>query len=286
MLDEKYLVHGLNALSRAHKMNYFEDGHRGGAIISAYYLCRENDVEEGVSDIITSMIDKHWAQTELCEPFPKENSDPGLQQQVVESMNKNIGKLRQVGHNVILPTLALKAFQDLPETITPSRVEGICKLADSFQVTEFPIEDINDIPDLSNPIEATEFVLNEFLKSIERVKGYGQGWAGHLLTYSRAHIIDLQKLGYADFAKMDKEAFRMFIGRIRMEPNERSIPIVDHLPSELFPLQKAYWEQNMNDSSLGLGHIFKYPSAFYGLMNLAKNSDLKKQCLASAYNIF
>ncbi len=286
MLNEQYLVHGLNALSRAHNMNYFEDGHRGGAIISAYYLCQENDVEEGVSDIIAKMIDRHWAHTELCEPFPREKSDPSLLEQVVETMSKKIGKLRQVGHNVILPTLALKAFRDLPETITPSRVKGMCKLAESFQVTEFSVDDVSGIPDLNITAKAAEFVLIEFLKSIERFKGHGQGWTGHLLTYSRAHIMDLQKLGHTDFSKMDEAAFRMFIGRIRMGPAERDIPRSDHLPSELFPLQKAYWEQRMNDSSLGLGHLFKYPYAFYGLMKLAEDSDLRTQCLANAYNIF
>ncbi len=286
MLDKQYLVHGLNALSRAHKMNYFDDGHRGGAIISAHYLCQENDVEEGVSDIIASMIDKHWVNSELCEPFPSEKSDPNLIQQVVETMTKSVGKLRQVGHNVILPTLALKAFQDLPETVTPSRVDGICKLAESFQVTEVPAEHVSDIPDLNNPTEAAEFVLIEFLKSFEKFKGRGHGWAGHLLTYSRAHIMDLHDLGYTDLSKMDKEAFRMFIGRIRIGPGDRDIPRPDHLPSELFPLQKAYWEQNLNDSSLSIGHIFKYPYAFYGLMKLVKNGDIKQRCLAAANYIF
>jgi hypothetical protein len=36
MLEESYLVRGLNALSRAHETNYFRDGHKGAAIIAAY----------------------------------------------------------------------------------------------------------------------------------------------------------------------------------------------------------------------------------------------------------
>jgi len=38
MLNKQHLIHGLNALSRAHEGNYFNDGHRGGAIISGFYL--------------------------------------------------------------------------------------------------------------------------------------------------------------------------------------------------------------------------------------------------------
>ena len=29
MLSDRYLLLGLNALSRAHELSYFEDGHRG-----------------------------------------------------------------------------------------------------------------------------------------------------------------------------------------------------------------------------------------------------------------
>ena len=78
----------------------------------------------------------------------------------------------------------------------------------------------------------------------------------------------------------------MFIGRVRMGPIDRDIPRPDHLPSELFPLQKAYWEKQMLGSSLGLGHLFKYPYAFYGLINLAEDSDIKQRCLAAASYIF
>ena len=39
MMDRKYLMHGLDALGRAHGLDYFRDGHRGAAIVSAYFLC-------------------------------------------------------------------------------------------------------------------------------------------------------------------------------------------------------------------------------------------------------
>ncbi len=119
---------GLNALGRADDLDYFTDGHRGGAIISGYYLCREAPVDEGVADA----IDSQWAGTPLCADFPDERAYPELTQRVVEAMLANITGLRQVGHNVILPTLALKACRDDPDVAMGSafsRLVGIVQEA-------------------------------------------------------------------------------------------------------------------------------------------------------------
>ena len=38
MLDERLLLLGLNALARAHKLDYFADGHRGAGMVAAHLL--------------------------------------------------------------------------------------------------------------------------------------------------------------------------------------------------------------------------------------------------------
>ncbi len=43
-----------------------------------------------------------------------------------------MGKTRQSGHNVIFATLAIRALHGHPEYATPSIVEGIRKLAETF----------------------------------------------------------------------------------------------------------------------------------------------------------
>jgi hypothetical protein len=88
-----------------------------------------------VADIIGTIVDEHRAKTTLCAPFPDEPSDPDAIEKIIACTEQNIDGLRQVGHNVILPTLALRAFQQMPETITPSRVNGLCKLIESFTRT-------------------------------------------------------------------------------------------------------------------------------------------------------
>ncbi|MHC4442053.1 MAG: hypothetical protein ACYTF1_07365 [Planctomycetota bacterium] len=283
MLDNQYLLLGLNALSRAHKMNYFDDGHRGAAIISAFYLCRENEIEEGASEAITRKIDERWTHTELCAPFPDEDSDFDLINKIISTMKKNIGGLRQAGHNVIFPSLALKAFHDLPEAVIPSRVDGICRLIKCFHAQDVPMHESDDIPPMDDPAAAAEFILKEFPRCTESFSGRGQGWSGHLLTYGRA-LMDLGQLGYRDLLKKAEEGFRIYIRRIRLGPLQSDKSWKENRPTGLFPLQAAYWDERQGDWNLG--HILKYPYGFYGLMNLAKNTDLKRRCLAEAYRIF
>ena len=148
-----------------------------------YALCREEDVEDGVAETIAEMVEENWTDTALCAPFPDEEPDPMLLRRIVDALDANIGLFRQVGHNVIFPSLALKAFRDAPETITASRVEGVCKLIECFDTFEdFTLDDSDDIPDFGGPESMAEFVLAELLRTLEAFLGRGQGWSGHMVT--------------------------------------------------------------------------------------------------------
>jgi len=282
MLDRECLLYGLNALGRAHETDYFLDGHRGAAIISAVYLCRENAVEPGVAGIIANLIDEQWARTELCAPFAPEGSDPGLVDRIVECLSDNLAGLRQVGHNVIFPSLALKAFRDVPEAITPSRVTGICRLIESFTVTDVPMGEDVELPDMDDQVVAAEFILGEFVPCTERFVGWGQGWSGHLLTYGKA-LMDLREQGYADLARQAEDGFGIYIRRIRMGPQEGAKHWEEHSPTDLTPLQERYWQEREGD--LRFGHMLKYPYGFYGLMKFAKDPEIRRQCLGAAYRV-
>ena len=285
MLDDSYLVRGLNALSRAHLGHYFADGHRGGAIVSACYLCRENPVEAGVAEAIAALIDHHWSHTDLCAPFPKEPADPSLLGRVAAALEASIGRLRQAGHNVILPTLALKAFADVPDAITPSRVDGVCRLIEAFQpFDDVALDQAEPIPDFGAREPMAEFILAETLRTIEAFVGRGQGWSGHMLTYGRA-LIDLAELGYSELAARGHHAFKLYITRTRMGPlaTDRTIP--EHPPIDALPLELAYWERR-GQSPVGIGHCFKYPYGFYGLLALNRDPGLEAKCLAECYHVF
>ena len=283
-MNPHYLIHGLNALSRAHALSYFADGHRGGAIISAYYFCTENDVERGVPPSLGRMIDEHWANTELCAPFADEDAQPELLQELLDTMAEHMAGLRQAGHNVILPTLALKAFRDVPEAVTKSRVDGICRLIESFTVSDEPVSERPvQLPDVADHQAFAQFVLEEFAACAERFTGRGQGWTGHLLTYARA-LVDLHELGHSPTIAKAKEGFVTYLRRLRLGPQETDKPRAEHQRAISVPLQEAYWKEHKGDWNLG--HVVKYPYGYYGLVKQLESAGVKDRCDDLAYRIF
>ena len=192
--------------------------------------------------------------------------------------------LRQVAHNVILPTLALKALRDLPDAATPSRVAGICQLIESFRTEDFPLADNFVLPDMRDQVRNAEFILTEFIDCSERFIGRGLGWSGHLLTYGSA-LFDLHELGYRELATQAEEGFKLYMRCIRKGLQGTDKHRDEHPPIDNFPLQAAYWRPH-SGGDLHLGHKLKYPYGFYGLPRLSKDSDLQRRCLDVAYRIF
>lgn len=284
ILSRTHLLHGLNAMSRAHEADYFRSGHLAGATIAAYYLCRENSVEEDVPTLLAARIAENWLGMPLFAPVPDEKSEAVSITRIVSAMQDHISGVRQAGHNVILPTLALKAFREVPEAITSSRVDGIRRLIQAFQPTEILMDENRDLPKFEHARTFAEFVLSEFIDCTERFIGRGQGWSGHLLTYAKA-LVDLHAIGYDNLATAAEDGFGMYVRRIRLGPLDGDEPRTEHSPLQAFPTQTAYWERN-TVGDWGFGHVAKYPHGFYGLMKLAQDQPLKERCLATAYRIF
>ena len=72
------------------------------------------------------------------------------------------GVLRQVGHDAIFAMHSIKAFRMLPESATPERVDGVCKLIRSFT----PWRDVEpderiQPPEFSDQVAASKFILKE-----------------------------------------------------------------------------------------------------------------------------
>lgn len=285
MLTPAHLVLGLNALSRAHTGDYFADGHRGAAMIAAYFLCRREEIEPGATRVIARLVDQIWSTSPLFAPFPEEAPDPTGVTQIAGTLAASTDRLRQAGHNVILPSLALKAMAVVPEAVTPSRVAGICKLVEAFAASDDEVSDEPvTIPAPSTPSALAEYVLSEALATMERFRGRGQGWSGHLLTHGQA-VLDLQRCGHAEAAGRAAEGLVLYVRRVRQGPGDADREIAEHPPSDLTPLRQSYWEGRPADT-VGLGHCFKYPYAFYGLLDLVSSPQLKARCLQQAFRIF
>jgi hypothetical protein len=180
--------------------------------------------------------------------------------------------------------MALKALQQVPEAATPTRVAGLCKLIESFTtIADIHPEEGDESSDWGEPLDVAEFVLSELLRTIEAFDGRGQGWSGHLVTCARA-LLDLRELGYGTLAQTGEPAFKLYIKRIRMGPLETDKPRPEHPQSDLRPHQRAYWEKRA-ERSIGIGHCFKYPYGFYGLLDLVQDVRLERQCIQAAYHI-
>ncbi len=285
MLDNRYLIQGLDGLSHAHGQNYFRDGHFAAAVTAAYYLCHENGLDEATQDLVKFRIDNELREDAIFRPAPDEPSDSALIEQLLDTLSTGIGDLREVGHNIIFGAAALKAFQTIPEAITPSRIEGISRLIDDFATTQdLDLEDDDGVPGIADEGALIRFIFSEYLRSVSLYAGYGQGWAGHLLTIGHA-VIELSRLGYPQLAAPAHDAYRVYIKIMRRGPKETDRRIPDHPPSTLSPLDQDYWEQRKSVRP-GLGHAFKYPYSFYNLLSGLDDPDLKTRCLAEGYKIF
>jgi len=284
MLDDSYLKLGLDGLSHAHGQQYFRDGHLATSVIAACYLCRENGLDEPTQDLIKARIDRELRADTIFRPAPDEPADRALLQQLLETLAVGIGDLREVGHNIIFGAAALKAFQDCPEAITPARIEGICRLIENFTTTRHvDLAEDDGIPEISDEGALIEFIFSEYLRTVARYAGYGQGWSGHLITIGHA-VIELSRLGYPHLAAQAHDAYRMYIGTIRRGPEQTDRRIPDHPPASLTPLDQGYWKRK-KPIRPGLGHAFKYAWSFYNLLRGLKDPELRKRCIAEGYRI-
>ncbi len=285
LADKRLVLLGLNALARAPEMNYFADGHRGAAMISAHLLCRDNNLGEATTSRIGDLFDFNWASTKLCQPFPEGNVDPMAIQKVGLALADGSGVLRQVGHDAIFAMHAIKGFRLMPETATPERVEGVCNLIRSFTPWR-DVEPDSDVqpPLFSDEVAASRFVLREASAAIDLFVGYGQGFAGHMLTFGQS-LIELAAMGDVELAESCRVAFCKYVTVTRGGPEPGARKIADHKPSKLRPQQTAYWKQR-GDKTLGIGHVFKYPYGYYDLLRRANAPELAMELDGKAYHLF
>jgi hypothetical protein len=140
--------------------------------------------------------------------------------------------LRQVGHNAIFAMRAIKAFRILPIAATPQRIDGVCALIRSFT----PWRDIEPHPDVDPPpladaAVASRFILREASDAIDRFVGFGQGFAGHMLTCGQA-LVELAAMGDVQWAESCRTASRKYVTVTRRGPDPDSKRYPDHKPSK------------------------------------------------------
>ncbi len=283
--DKRLVLLGLNALARAHQLNYFTDGHRGAAMVSAHLLCLDNQLDQAASSRIAELFDLNWAGSKLCQPFPAADPDPEGIRKIGVALAEGGNVLREVGHNTIFAMLAIKGFRMMPEAATPQRIDGVCNLIRSFK----PWRDIEpdadvDPPAFTDEVAASRFILKEADAAIDRFIGFGQGFAGHMLTFGQS-LVELAAMGDVEWAEGCRTAFRKYVTVTRRGPDADSRRIPDHKPSKLRPTDAEYWKKR-GDKAVGIGHVFKYPYGYYDLLRRANDPVLASRLDAKAYHVF
>jgi hypothetical protein len=107
---------------------------------------------------------------------------------------------------------------------------------------------------------------------------------GHMLTFGQS-LVELAAMGDGEWAESCRTAFRKYVTVTRMGPQPGDRRINDHQFSQLRPDDTEYW-QKRGDRTLGLGHVFKYPYAYYDLLARAKDPMLQRQFDAKAWQLF
>jgi hypothetical protein len=285
-LTEKRLVLlGINALARAPEMNYFADGHRGAAMISAHLMCVDNEFDDAAASRIVQLFDLNWAPSKLCQPFSEGDPVKDATARVGKTLAEGDGVLREVGHDAIFAMHAIKAFRMLPETATPERVDGVCKLLRAIKPwRDVKPDDSIKPPPFTDEVAASRFILKEASDAIDRFVGFGQGFAGHMLTFGQS-LVELAAMGDIEWAESCRTAFRKYVTVTRRGPQAGDRKIKDHQLSNLRPDDTEYW-QKRGDKTLGLGHVFKYPYAYYDLLARAKDPELEKELDSKAWQLF
>ncbi|MAF11920.1 hypothetical protein CMK11_15850 [Candidatus Poribacteria bacterium] len=285
MPDERLLLLGLNAMARSHELDYFADGHRGAGIVAAHLLCVDNALDNRASSRIAELVELNWASSPLCAPFPDATPEPERIDDIGITLVEGADALRQVGHNAIFAMLAIKAFRMIPSAATPQRIDGVCAMIRSFKPWRDAEPDADvDPPPFADTAAASEFILREASAAIDRFVGFGQGYAGHMLTFGQA-LVELAAMGDVGWAESCRTAFRKYVSVTRRGPEPESVRRPDHEPSDLRPTDAAYWEKR-GDRAVDIGHAFKYPYSYYDLLRRADDRELTSAWDEKAYHLF
>ena len=272
-LDDSYLVKGLNALARAHRMSAMA-GHLGAAVVAGYFIGKQRpdldpEVYKGIEadldrvmggeSVFGSKMTKNSkiADSDLFEAFPKEKPNESLIDGIAEALEKNIKTPRESGHNVIFASIAIHALKEHPDFATPSIIDGIRKLIGLFdnahpgsgyygkakgRITGNKItlpEGEDGTPPYTDVKGMVEAVLDEIINQDPKVHRQGYGGLIHVNNHAAA-ITDLAQYGYPELVPAAIASHRRHLRLWRNLPN-----VADEFGPEPFsefsPYTSAYW---------------------------------------------
>ncbi|MBS7530506.1 hypothetical protein IC619_008385 [Hazenella sp. IB182353] len=287
MMDQSYLQKGLMALANASEQNVFT-GHYGAAFIAAYFMDRENQLPDHVTESITSYLARvEEKQTKFFINIDKSPSVTDDFEPLLRAIKRNLEVLRSSGHGVIYGMLALKAFQHAPQLATELLVQRIAQLIDKalqdrqnryYQIENYQIlteKDVLGIPVYQSMQDLMELALAECRWVIPDQKVgddfyFFTGELEHGVTFAHA-LVELEKMEYKELARHGWHVHRLQMYLNRQVPHHLMNQVVI-VSDKASILDEGYWKKEMQDP-----HFIKVP---YAALSLLKNLPTHKRKIA------
>lgn len=306
MVDFEYLYRGICGLAHAHPAGTMA-GHLGAAVAAGYFIGEvqselPDEIYRGIEgelDRVMKGEEAIWFNAkkagitpeEMFQPFPEQ---PAATQQIptiAAALQKNIGQMRQSGHNVIFASIAIRALHDHPDYATPQIVQGIDKLINGFNnaspgrgyygkekgwLTGNQVELKPDaaFPAYSGISQMVTVTINEMIAT-SSIKKQGFGGLWHIINHAAA-ITELDRFGYQKLAAEALPAHHRHIQLWRSLPDmESELGAVEK--SEHDPRQPEYWAGMLKRDEARLTHRIKTLYGYYTLRRYLENDAKRKQ---------
>jgi hypothetical protein len=306
MIDFQYLQTGIHGLANAHKVGTLA-GHLGAAVAAGYFLGEDqSDLPDAVCRGIEGEIDRviageeviWWNATragitpaDLFKPLPQEEPKPDTIPTIADALRKNVGELRESGHNLIFASLAIRALHDHADFATPQTAAGICKLIEGFNTAhpgrgyygkdkgwrygnEVELAGDDTFPPYASIPEMVDVTIAE-LTATASIKKQGFGGLWHVINHAAA-ITEMDRFGYKELAKLALPAHRQHVRLWRSLPDvEGELGAVQK--SEQDPRDPAYWKGRLKRDEARLTHRIKTLYGFYTLTRFIEKESRRKK---------
>lgn len=306
MIDFDYLYKGICGLANAHRAGTMA-GHLGAAAVAGYFYGEDqSDLPSGVFQGVEGEIERVIAgeeaiwfnarkagvtPTELFQPFLKEEPKPDSVTSIVAALQKNVGTLKQSGHNVIFAAIAVRALQDHEDYATPQIVTGIRKLTEGFNKVppgrgyygkekgwlsghQVELSDENNFPQYQSVQQMADVTIGELIATAA-IKKQGFGGLWHIINHAAA-ITELERFGFKKVAMQGLPAHHQHIRLWRSLPDvENELGAV--VKSEHDPREPVYWEGMLKRDQARLTHRIKTLYGFYTLRRFIEDEATRKK---------
>lgn len=307
MIDFKYLTTGLTGLGRAHVAGTMA-GHLGAAVTAGYFIGEDQpeldpSVNKGIESELERIIageEAIWFDAkkvgvtphELFKPFAKgEAVEESEIDRIAASLDRNIGRLRQSGHNVIFASIAIRALKDHPDLATQEVVDGIVKLIDKFQNTgggrtyfgketgwkqalEVTLPEEMKEPPYKTLNEMAEATFRELIKSKD-IHKQGVGGMWHVINHA-AGLIELHQFGYQRIAAKGLATHHHHLQIYRFLP-DLTAELGELKKAEFSPTDPKYWNESLQRDQARLTHRVKTLYGFEVLARIIEDKELVRK---------